>query len=80
LRIDLAPGFSGPVKIGCGAANSDLHTIPINSTGQTDGASCPRHQVDLLIMRDGKRIFADGPIKWDYTGDGIAVGIHFTVR
>jgi hypothetical protein len=80
VRVEIAPGYSGPVMIGCGSMSNDFETIIVDSTGQAESPRCPTHRVDLLIVRDGKRIFAEGPIKWESTGDKIPVSIQFTIH
>ena len=80
LRVDLAPGYSGVVKVSCTGASNDLHQVTVDSTGNGEIVRCPEQSVSLLIMRGGKSISPDGPIIWESTGDGITAGFHFSVR
>jgi hypothetical protein len=79
LRVNLAPGYKGAVTIVCGSDNDGSQAITVDTTGRIESAPCPRHRTDLLIMRDGKTISAEGEIKWESTGDGIPVSIQFTI-
>ena len=80
IRVNIAPGYSGTVTILCGSDNDDSQTITVGSTGRVENAPCPRNRPELVIFRDGKTIFADGPIKWLTAGDGNLVSIQFTIR
>jgi hypothetical protein len=79
LRVNLAPGYKGAVTIVCGSYSDDSQTITVDATGRVENAPCSLHRTELLIMRDGKTISAEGEIKWDSTGDGIPVSIQFTI-
>jgi hypothetical protein len=80
LRVDLPPGYGGMVTVSCTRASIDPHRVTVDSTGNGEIAPCPQQSVHLVIMRGGKSISAEGPISWDYTGDGIVVGFHFSVH
>jgi len=79
LRVNIAHGYSGVVTIVCGSDTDDPQTITVDSTGRIENAPCPRHRPELLIMRDGKTISAEGPINWESAGDGNLVSIQFTI-
>jgi hypothetical protein len=78
--VRIAPGYSGVVKVSCIGASNDLHQVTVDSTGNGEIARCSEQSVDLVIMRGGKSISAEGPISWDSTGDGITAGFHFSVQ
>ena len=78
LRVDLSPGYSGMVTVSCTRTSIDPHRVTVDSTGHGEITPCPEHLVNLVIMRGGKSISAEGPISWDPTGDGIIVGFHFS--
>lgn len=80
LRVDIAPGYSGPVIVVCGSWSDDFQAITVNSTGTASNAICPSRRTELLIMQDGKRVYGDGPEVWEATGDGIPMSIRFTIR
>jgi hypothetical protein len=80
LRVDLAAGYSGKVTVSCTQASIDPQRVTVDSTGNGEIAPCPDQSVNVVIMRGGKSISAEGPISWDSTGDGIVVGFHFSVH
>jgi hypothetical protein len=80
LRVELSSGFTGQVTISCHATGSTLTSVAVNAQGSAEAATCPSNPVDIMVVRDGKRIAVDGAAIWETTGDGLPVGIKFTVR
>jgi hypothetical protein len=80
LRVNIAKGYKGVVKISCGPNEDEPHPITVDPTGLIDNAACPRSRTDLLIIKDGTPTSTEGPIRWDFTGDGIPVDIQFAVN
>jgi hypothetical protein len=80
LRVEVPHDFSGPVQVTCQSYGSDLQTTKVDSEGHAVAHACTREAVDVVVVRDGKIVDVGDSLVWAKAGDGIPVGLSFSVR
>jgi hypothetical protein len=78
LTVAIPHNFSGRVQISCEKFGDDLQTTAIDATGNGVAPVCSS-TAKVVAERDGQAISVDD-LQWAKTGDGIPVGITFSVR
>ena len=82
FEVELPSGYSGPVHIECSAsAGFPARPITIDMSGKGSAGSCPPVGLypKIKVTRGGALVTASS-VQWLATGDGIKVGLNFTVQ
>lgn len=79
LEVDLPADFHGHVTVLCDRFTRDAQPIHAGSDGMARGATCPRSQTDLVVVRGGQPVKPAQLPKWTTTGDGIVLSIELDV-